>query len=1221
MQAATAQATLKLLGPFELIVQGENRSHILTYDKSKILLASLALAQGRPMTRAKLAQMLWPSVEIAHGRARVRHALHLLRTAFEATPGALLIESQDVALQPASLQTDVLELLAAPATTTACSSRRLDLYRGPFLQGLKLPQNETLQAWRQSWTARIEIELAQCRSDLAASHLEQGDPQQALAYAKHWVSRWPEDETGHRQLIRLLLCMGERDAAMHAFEHCRDVLAQRLGVAPSAETHSLLGPAHPPLPVAAAHHSPHQRGYRPLAVLAITLAWQSTLSDDDAEQAMQELEASHQRIGACIRRHGAWLAPRGTDNTLLAYFGFPTVCEHPALRAAGLARAITQIQLHARISVGMGLHADIALAEPGHRPDSGALLCQSALPLAWQARHHEILLSTAGAGRLESRQVATIKRHGHQLHVLSNVMAAPNVPRMHGRTPEFDHLLNLWSGLAGKRTPAVALIHGAPGLGKTLLARTLAEYVRKANAQAIWLECQENFDAAPWHPLACWLWAYASDGDMPQDGLPSQDADALLQAIQARLPLQPDTCSTLRKLLQGDTTSLHLPMLHQALLDAVTAMQDRDLPPGPLLIVCENLQWADAGTLALLQHMTNGAADRPIMLLATAREEFMSPWPQQTLRLPPLDAAAITELISAHARRRGLVKAQRAHIIEHSLGIPLYAEELLQQAARGNPAGLAPRLLDPICARLLNADALVRHVAQLAALIDLPLDADLLAQALGQPTPAIKTALASLARMGILWPGTTGGVQCPPLLRQALGRPMLRHERRRRHGQAASYLIAAQQPAASVAPHLEAADDIRAPAWWRQASADALVEGVPRDAAACLERALELSHRIPDEKERQRFEFECKLGLGTIASALAGPADRSAVTAFEQAAEQCPANDLSASLSALWGQWMVCQNQGEPAQAHSIAQQLLRISVQLDDKASRGWSLYALAQYHIWRGEGVQAEQLLLQSIEALQGFTVPQGSAFGTQTAALVYCSLGTAQALQGRFEPALENVRSGIEQANQGNASVTLAICILSAVRVHYLAGDLALAAQAAQYILHDITQAQLLEPWFTIATAYAVLPQLLEQPNAEQLASLQQALPVIRQGMPLALDSHLCIMARGLIAAHRADEALARLDEAAIIGTRRGSYALVPEIHCLRGDARLALGQPDSAEHEWRQAQAAAGKYQLLAYNAWVQPRLDSLAQQRQKQDPGSTTAARVENRAKGIQTQAS
>ena len=71
---------LYTLGRFKLIIAGQDATALLNYDKAKLLLVIVALS-NQAITRAQLAEMLWSELDPDKARARLRHALHVLRQA------------------------------------------------------------------------------------------------------------------------------------------------------------------------------------------------------------------------------------------------------------------------------------------------------------------------------------------------------------------------------------------------------------------------------------------------------------------------------------------------------------------------------------------------------------------------------------------------------------------------------------------------------------------------------------------------------------------------------------------------------------------------------------------------------------------------------------------------------------------------------------------------------------------------------------------------------------------------------------------------------------------------------------------------------------------------------------------------------------------------------------------------------------------------------------
>src|SRR5690606_1496380 len=119
------------------------------------------------------------------------------------------------------------------------------------------------------------------------------------------------------------------------------------------------------------------------------------------------------------------------------------------------------------------------------QPDRSARLAQAALALAWRARPGQIRVSPAAAARLRPDDTRPA-RAGDTGDLLLEPVApphAPGAPRLYGRSREIARLIDLWRSLAGAATPELALLTGAPGCGKSLLAHTLARYAGEHDAQ------------------------------------------------------------------------------------------------------------------------------------------------------------------------------------------------------------------------------------------------------------------------------------------------------------------------------------------------------------------------------------------------------------------------------------------------------------------------------------------------------------------------------------------------------------------------------------------------------------------------------------------------------------------------------------------------------------------------------------------------------------------
>src|SRR5262245_22678002 len=105
-----AVAELKLLGVFELRLS-DGRAVDLPGQKDRALLAILALAQGAPQSRDKLAGLLWGDRGDPQARDSLKHALTRVRQSLgDALSGALIADRQTIRLDPASVAVDAVQL-------------------------------------------------------------------------------------------------------------------------------------------------------------------------------------------------------------------------------------------------------------------------------------------------------------------------------------------------------------------------------------------------------------------------------------------------------------------------------------------------------------------------------------------------------------------------------------------------------------------------------------------------------------------------------------------------------------------------------------------------------------------------------------------------------------------------------------------------------------------------------------------------------------------------------------------------------------------------------------------------------------------------------------------------------------------------------------------------------------------------------------------------------
>jgi DNA-binding SARP family transcriptional activator len=201
----------------------------LPIKKSIALLALLAL-EGR-CTRARLATLLWDSLDDDAARRNLRRELHRLR---EAGLHDLLVTSDDQVALAHAVASDAADFAAALAHDDFAAAAQL--HAAPLLDGFDLGGSEVFNEWLASTRDRLARQWQQA-ADAQAARLEAaGDVRAALALRERLVAHDPLQEAQVVHAMRLLATLGERAAALERFERVRVTLKRELGLEPLPAT-------------------------------------------------------------------------------------------------------------------------------------------------------------------------------------------------------------------------------------------------------------------------------------------------------------------------------------------------------------------------------------------------------------------------------------------------------------------------------------------------------------------------------------------------------------------------------------------------------------------------------------------------------------------------------------------------------------------------------------------------------------------------------------------------------------------------------------------------------------------------------------------------------------------------------------------------------------------------------------------------------------------------
>jgi DNA-binding CsgD family transcriptional regulator/tetratricopeptide (TPR) repeat protein len=282
----------------------------------------------------------------------------------------------------------------------------------------------------------------------------------------------------------------------------------------------------------------------------------------------------------------------------------------------------------------------------------------------------------------------------------------------------------------------------------------------------------------------------------------------------------------------------------------------------PVLLVLEDLHWADASTLDLVVFLAHNLRDRRVLLLATYRADELASAERVrrladgvrrsgsalAVELGPLQREELTSLLAAGADTLPPA-ALTDEIVARSEGNPFFAEELL--AAAGDQGGALPRgLREVLLQRTARLDPPTQSVLRLAAAAGRDVGYPLLRTVAALPEPQVRESLRQAVEHGVLVAvQATGSFRFRhALLAEAVYATLLPGEREELHGRLAEELArSGAAAAAELAPHWAAAGRTKealaaSVAAARQAQA---VFGLA-EALAHLERTLRLWDAVPD---------------------------------------------------------------------------------------------------------------------------------------------------------------------------------------------------------------------------------------------------------------------------------------------------------------------------------------------------------------------------------------
>jgi class 3 adenylate cyclase/predicted ATPase len=911
---------------------------------------------------------------------------------------------------------------------------------------------------------------------------------------------------------------------------------------------------------------------------------------------------------------------------ILAYFGYPRANEDDAERtvraALDIAAAVARLKTPAGepLSVRIGIATGVVVV--GDLGGEGTLRKHSVvgdtpnLAARLQALAEPGTVVVAASTRRLLGDLFRLRDLGmHKVNGISDPVAAwavdglsPSQSRFDavhtaglgnllGRTDELDFLLRR-QRLAWKGQGQIVLISGEPGIGKSRLVAALEERITDDPHIPLHYQCSAHHINSPLYPFIVQLERAVG---FKADDSSEERLDKLEALLDATSPRTQDIAPHFASLLSipfGDRYPQLPPNPAQqrrrtfaALLDQFESLAGQK----PILLLFEDLHWADADSLELLDLAVERVRQLPVLALFTVRPEFDPPWvglPNVgTLTLGPLDRDNVEGIIRQVAGGRALPAEVVDQIVAKTDGNPLFVEELTKAVLEGDilvldadgyrldgplpPLAIPATLQDSLMARLDRMSA-VKEISQIGAAIGREFSYPLMRELVRRDETTLRESLAKLEQAELIFrrgdPPEAVYSFKHALVRDAAYESLLKSRRHQLHSQIARMMvkkfpdIVMGQPEIVAHHFTEAGLFEPAADYWLKAGNLALSRS-PNTAIGHLKEGLNQISHIEDRMLRNKSELLLQTSLGNSLRAARGWSIDGVKQAYTRALQLCKESGLDEhTLPAVFGLWTWNFVRGSLGEAQALAERLLHVADNSQDPVYGVLAHEALGFTLFAQGQFAPAHAELERSISLCEdGRTGAYLDLSAQDPRVHVRSYDGMALWMLGYPDQALRICAEARRYADASRNPFSEAMARAIGLRVHQLRGEAGVVAREASAAIafceehdfaHYLAMALILRGW-----------ALAQHDEAEKgIAEIKHGLEKERATGGLLFETYgLGLLADACLQNKRYDQALDALAQAQLrLDEPNSERYYAAEIYRLLGEANLRSGENlDQAE----------------------------------------------------------
>jgi predicted ATPase/class 3 adenylate cyclase len=571
------------------------------------------------------------------------------------------------------------------------------------------------------------------------------------------------------------------------------------------------------------------------------------------------------------------------------------------------------------------------------------------------------------------------------------------VPVLVGRDEEVGLLRRAWQSTKKEGRGQVVTLTGEAGIGKSALIDGLKADVRVQGLPQLTMHCSPYHTNSALYPviehfkrLARW---------QPEDDVPARLAklENMLgrhtQPLAESVPLMASLLSLVVPEDRYPVLALTPQQQKQQTQDMITGITMEVAESRPFLQIWEDLHWADPSTLELIGLLIEQTPTASLLMVLTARPEFVPPWPARShitpITLNRLERPHAEALIARIGGAKPLPEEVVDHIATKTDGVPLYVEELTKTILASDilrDAGdffeltgplsslsIPDTLQDSLMARLDRLPE-VRELAQLGSVLGREFAYEMISGLATASDSELQSGLGQLVDAELLYqrgrPPRAKYIFKHALVQDAAYGSLIRRTRQKYHQQVAELLeakfpnLVEDQPELIAHHYAEAGSSEKAVDFWQRAGRRANGRFAHGETISHFRNAVALLSTLEPTPKRTREVAGAQIAIAGALSWTAGPGATEVGEAYAAARDLCEAIGDDGLLSrALLGSMGHSKMKGEWRQAETFARQLLKIARVSGRPADLLPAHVSLGECFSWQGNLNDAKEQIDRSM------------------------------------------------------------------------------------------------------------------------------------------------------------------------------------------------------------------------------------------------------------------